>query len=154
MVFAVKYDSPQRGHDHMGMASMTSKEPPLPKLRVTYLSWTVASPQYVQHCSAEIDCDDNEPAGEADFDDRFGCRASERGAGNDALDFAGLRVTLSLGDSTREDEVFEIEDREVVIFEFVRGMGGYDVVERSNQVTELIDGELSHAIVLGEVECA
>lgn len=45
MVCAVKYDSPQREHDHMGMASMTSSAAPLPKLRVTYFNCGDPPPQ-------------------------------------------------------------------------------------------------------------
>ena len=110
MVWAEKYDSPQLGHDHMGMASMTSRAAPLPKLRVTCLSCTEALPQYAQWCSTEVDSDDDESAGETDFNDCFGRRTFERGAGNDALDFAGLSVALALSDLPREDDVFEIED--------------------------------------------
>ena len=38
IVFAVKYDSPQLGHDHSGTPSMTRRFAPLPKLRVTCFS--------------------------------------------------------------------------------------------------------------------
>ena len=46
MVCAEKYDSPQFGHDHMGMASTTINAAPLSKLRVTCLRWTVSLPQW------------------------------------------------------------------------------------------------------------
>ncbi len=48
IVFAVKYDSPQLGHDHNGTPSMTRRLAPLPKLRVTCFSWIALLPQYVQ----------------------------------------------------------------------------------------------------------
>lgn len=66
MVCAVKYDSPQREQDHMGIPSMTMSAAPLPKLRVTYLA-----PQWAHRRSAEVDSDDDELAFEADFDDDF-----------------------------------------------------------------------------------
>ncbi len=44
-VWAEKYDSPQLGHDHWGIDSMTSKPDDLPKLRVTYLICTAELPQ-------------------------------------------------------------------------------------------------------------
>ena len=52
----------------------------------------------VHWCSIEIGGDDNEPAG------------------NDTLDFTGFCVALTLFDSPREDDVFEIENGEVFIF--------------------------------------
>ncbi|MDQ3565026.1 MAG: hypothetical protein M3436_13090 [Pseudomonadota bacterium] len=42
-------------------------------------------------------------------------RVIERETADDTLDLAGLAVALAVGDFTREDDVFEIEDREVVI---------------------------------------
>ena len=73
-------------------------------------------PQYAHWCSIEIGGDDNEPAGNADFDDCFSRCPVERDAGNDTLDFTGFRVALTLFDSPREDDVFEIENGEVFIF--------------------------------------
>ena len=75
-----------------------------------------ALPQCAQWLSTEVDSDDDELAGEADLDDRFTGRAVECDAGDDILDFVGLRVALTLGDSPCEDDVFEIKDGEVVIF--------------------------------------
>ena len=46
----------------------------------------------------------------ADFDDDFCGRAVERDARNDALDFAGLGVALTLLDLPREDDVLDVED--------------------------------------------
>ena len=102
---------------------MTSNAAPLPKLRVTCFSCTSALPQWAQRCSTGVDSDDDELAGEADLDDCFGDRPVERDTGDDTFDFAGSRVALPLGDLPCEDDVFEIEDREVVIFEFFGGMG-------------------------------
>ncbi len=108
MVCAEKYDSPQLGHDHMGIASMTSKAAPFPKLRVTCFNCADALPQQAHWFSTEVGSDDDEPAGEADFDDCFRGRTVERGACDDALDFARLSVALPLGDLPREDDIFEI----------------------------------------------
>ena len=110
MVCAVKYDSPQREQDHMGMPSMTSSAPPLPKLRVTYFSCGDPPPQRAHCRSAEIDSDDDEPAAKADFDDDFGGRAIEGDARDDALDVARLGVALALFDLSCEDDVLEVED--------------------------------------------
>jgi hypothetical protein len=57
--------------------------------------------------SAEVDSDVDELAAEADFDDGFCERVVERLACDDALDFAGLDVTLTLLDLLREDDVLK-----------------------------------------------
>ena len=100
----------------MGMPSITSKAAPLPKLRVTCLSCNDELPQWTHRCSTEVGSDDNELTGEADFDDGLGRCSVEGDSGNDAFDLAGLRIALAFDDLAREDDVFEIEDREVVIF--------------------------------------
>lgn len=51
------------------MASMTSKAAAFPKLRVTCLICTEELPQWAQRWLEDIDRDDDEFAGEADFDD-------------------------------------------------------------------------------------
>ena len=51
-----------------------------------------------------------------DFYDCFSRGPVERDAGNDTLDFTGLRVALTFFDSPRKDDIFEIEDGEVFIF--------------------------------------
>jgi len=95
----------------------------LPKLRVTYLSCGEPAPQCAHRRSAEVDSDDDELAAKADFDDDFCGRTVERDARDDAFDFAGLGVALALRDLPREDDVLEVEDREVVIFKFFGGVG-------------------------------
>ena len=92
---------------------MTSSAAPLPKLRVTYFSCGELAPQCAQCRSAEVGSDDDDLCG----------GAGERDAGDDALDFAGFDVALTLRDLPREDDVFEIEDGEVVIFKLFGGMG-------------------------------
>lgn len=103
----------------MGMLSMTRSAAPLPKLRVT-LSCSEPAPPCAHCRSAEVGSDDDKLAAEADFDDDFRDRAVERDAGDDALDFAGFDIALAVRDLPSEDEVFEIEDREVVIFKLSR----------------------------------
>lgn len=66
---------------------------------------------------------------------------------DDVLDFARAAVALVLDDFAREDDVFEVEDGEVVIFKFVRGVGCNDLAERTNQVAELRDRHLGHGAV-------
>ena len=95
----------------------------MPKLRVTCLSWIVLLPQCAHWCSRDVDSDDDELASEADFDNCFGCRAVERDASDDALDFPRLGVALAFDDFARKDDIFEIEDVEVVIFKFFGCMG-------------------------------
>ena len=102
---------------------MTSKAAPLPKLRVTCLSRIDVLPQWAQWCSTDVDGDDDEPTGKADFDDCFGGLTVERDAGDNAFDFTGLSVALALSDCPREDDIFKIEDGEVVIFKFFGGVG-------------------------------
>ena len=115
IVCAVKYDSPQLRHDHMGINSITSSAAPFPKLRVTCFRCNALLPQCAHFCSTEVGSDDDELAGEADFDDGFGRSAAERDAGDDTFDFTGLGVALTLNNLARKDDVFEVEDSEVVI---------------------------------------
>lgn len=44
-------------------------------------------------------------------------------AGDDALDFAGLGVALTFNDLPHEDDVFEINDCETVVFELLSRVG-------------------------------
>jgi len=129
MVWAVKYDSPQWGHDHMGIPSTTSNDVSLPKLRVTRRRCTPARPQEAHTPLDEIDRDDVENAREADFDDRFGLAVIKRAASDDDFDFMRLTVFLALNDTAREDDVFEIKDCEVFIFQFSSGVKGHDIVQ-------------------------
>ena len=115
IVSALKYDSPQLGHDHIGIDSITSSAAPFPKLRVTCFSCNAPLPQCAHFCSTEVGSDDDKLATEADFNDGFGGSAVERDSCNDAVDFTGLGVVLALDDLAREDDVFEVEDSEVVI---------------------------------------
>ncbi len=77
-------------------------------------------------------------------DDLSGC-SIKGSALDDVLRFAGAAITLALDDLAREDDVFEIKDGEVVIFKFVRGMGGDGIAERSDQLAKVGDGHLGHA---------
>ena len=102
---------------------MTISAAPLSKLRVTCLSCTAPLPQCAQYCSAGICSNDDEFAGEADFDDCFGKASVKRDAFNDALDFVRLSVALAGNDLPREDDVFEVEDSEVVIIKLFGCVG-------------------------------
>ncbi len=139
MVCAVKYDSPQAEHDHMGMRSMTKRSAPLPKLRVTYFNCGLALPQFAHDFSAEVDGDDDELPARADFGDDFAGEAFEGSAADDVLRFPRGAVSLALDDCAREDDAFEIENAEVVIFKFVRGVRGDYIAERPNQMAKLRD---------------
>jgi len=63
-----------------------------------------------------------------DFDDRFGLAIFERPASDDDFGLVRLTVFLALNDTAREDDVFEIKDCEVFIFQFSDGVKGYDIV--------------------------
>ena len=62
----------------------------------------------------EVDGDDEERARVADG---FRFTPIECPAAGDVFDFAGFGVSLSLDNLAREDNIFEADDREVVIFE-------------------------------------
>ena len=95
----------------------------MPKLRVTCFSWAALLPQLAQWCSTEVDGDDKEPAGCANFDDCLGRCAFKGNTGDDALAFAGLRIALPVADLPCKDDVFKIEDSELVIFKLFSGVG-------------------------------
>jgi len=91
-------------------------------VRVTFLSCTPARPQEAQRCLEEVDRDDVERTRRPELDDGFGF-APIKGAPLDE-DFGLTRsaIFLALDDAAREDDVFEIKDREVVIFQFFGGV--------------------------------
>ena len=95
----------------------------------------------------EIDGDDKEPTCVTNFRDDFTGSAIKGPALDDVLRFAGAAIALSFDDLAREDDVFEVKDREVVIFKFVRSVGGYNVTECPDQLAKVGDGHLSHARV-------
>lgn len=124
---------------------MTSRLAPRPKLRVTFRSCTPFRPQLAQHDSSdEVNGDDNELAGGTKLDDCLGRCTGEGGAGYDAFDFPGLSVALPLDDFAREEDAFEVEDREIVIVKFLRGMNGDDVVQGTNEVSKLANSWMLH----------
>ena len=98
----------------------------------------------------EVDRDDIENARRADLDDCFGFAVIERAAADDGFGFPGFAIFLSLDDTPGEDDIFEIEDRKVVIFQFFSGMKGYDVAQRPNPVSNSGDGRLRHPAILRE----
>ena len=79
------------------------------------------------------------------FRDDFSGTAVEGVALDDVLRFAGDAIALAFCDLSREDDVFEVKDREVVIFKLICSMGGYDVAERSDQLSEVGNGHQCHA---------
>jgi hypothetical protein len=104
------------------MPSITSSSAPAPKLRVRYFVWTFLLLQRAHPLSTDVDSDDDKLAAAADLGDDFAGSAFERGALNDVLCFTGRTVSLAFDDLPREDDVLKVEDEEVVIFKFVRGM--------------------------------
>jgi hypothetical protein len=97
----------------------------------------------------DVDGDDEEFAGTVDFGNDFSGSTVERAALDDVLGLTRGAVSLAFDDLAREDDVFEVKDGEVVIFEFVRCMGGNGVAERSDQLAKVGDGHLGHARVYG-----
>ena len=83
----------------------------------------------------------------ANFRDDFSGAADEGAALDDVLRFAGDAITLTFCDLSSEDDVFEVKDREVVIFKLFRSVGGNDVAERSDQLPEVGNGRQCHAQV-------
>ena len=149
-VCAVKYDSLQCGHDHTGMPSITSSDGPRPKLRVTSRCCTPARPHAAQRSLGVVARDDEEIPIRGNLDDRFGGGIAEGVASDDIFDFARLPVALALDDRACEDNVFEIEDGEVVIIKFLRCVDRHGIVQGTDQITEPVDGSLGHICILSE----
>lgn len=122
IVCAVKYDSPQRGQDHIGIPSTTRRVGPVPKVRATRRSRAPARPQEAHRDLNEVDRDDIEDARAVDLDNRFAFAVIENLSSDDGLGFARFTIFLALSDAAREEDIFEIEDREVVIFQFFGGV--------------------------------
>ena len=101
----------------MGIRSTTRRFRPPPNVRATRLSWTPARPQEAQTCLDAVDRDDIECARGTDFDDRLGLAAIEGIASDDDFDFACFAIPLTRDDASSEEDAFEIEDREVFIFQ-------------------------------------
>ena len=111
------------------MFSTTRSEGPRPKLRVTRRSCTPGRPHEAHSMLDKGDGDDEEVAKRAELDDCFSLEPFDRDAAGDVLAFARLAVALALDDFANEEDVFEIEDREIVIVKFFRSMNGHDVVQ-------------------------
>jgi hypothetical protein len=124
----VKYDSPQWGHDHKGIPSITISDGPRPKLRVTSRRCTPVRPHAAQRGLVTIDGDGEEIALRGDLNDRLRWDTAEGGASDDIFDFTRLPVALALNDCAREDDVFEIEDGEIVIFKFLRRVDRHGII--------------------------
>ena len=83
----------------------------------------------------------------ANFCNDFSGVAVEGVTLDEVLRFTGDAITLAFCDLSREDDVFEVKDREVVICKFIRGMVGHNVAECSDQLSEVGNGHQSHAQV-------
>ena len=66
----------------------------------------------------DIDGDDEEPTSVTDLGDDFGGGTIKRPAFDDVPRFTGVTFALALDDLAREDDVFEVEDRGDIIFEY------------------------------------
>lgn len=101
----------------------------------------------------DIGCDDDKLTREADFDDGLCGAAVERFTANDEFAFSRFGVALALDDLTGKDDVFEVNDREVVIVKFLCGMRGYDIVLWTNQSAKLRDQLTAHSLIVGCEVC-
>jgi len=132
------------------MPSITSSDGPRPKLRVTSRRCTPVRPHAAQRRLGTVDGDGEEIAVRGDLNDCFRRDIAEGVASDDIFDFARLPVALALDDRAREDNAFEIEDGEIVIFKFLRRVDGHGIVQGTDQITEPIDGSLGHIRILSE----
>ena len=106
----------------MGMPSITKRDLPRPKLRVTFLSSTPGLAHDAQTRLDTVDSDDEEGANLVEFDNCFCCSAFDRVTTDNELDLLRFTVALAFGDFASEDDGFKVKDREVVIVKFLRGM--------------------------------
>ena len=97
-----------------------------------------------------VDRDNEESSVRRNFDDRFGRDVEESLPSDDIFDFARLPVALALDDRAREDNVFEIEDGEVVIVKFLRRVDRHGIVQRTDQITNPLNSSLGHIGILAE----
>lgn len=124
----MKYDSPQWGHDHKGIFSITMRDGPRPKLRVTSRRCTPARLHAAQRRLLAVDGEGEEVAIRGDLNGCFCWGTAERLAADGIFDFARLPVALAFDDCAGEDNVLEIEDGEIVIFKFLRCVDGESIV--------------------------
>ena len=106
----------------MGMPSITNRDAPRPKLRVTFRSSTPVFAHDAQTILDKVDGDNEESANLVELDDCFRCSALDRVTADNELDLSRFTVALALGDFPGEEDGFEIKDREVVIVKFFRSM--------------------------------
>ena len=113
----------------MGMFSITRSEEPRPELRVTLRSCTPGWPHEAQSISDKVDCDDEEIAEWAELDACLGLEFADCGAADDEFALVRLVVALALDDFAGEKDIFEIEDRKVVIVKFFYSVDEHNVVQ-------------------------
>jgi len=69
-----------------------------------------------------VDRDDEEGSVRRNFDNRFGRNGTERLPSDNIFRLARFPIALAFDNRTREDNVFEIENRKVVIIKFLHRM--------------------------------
>lgn len=106
----------------MGMPSITKRDAPWPKLRVTFRSSTPGLAHDAQTRLDKVDSDDEESANLVEFDDCFRWAPFDRVTADDEFDLTRFTVALAFGDLACEEDGFEIENREFVIVKFFRSM--------------------------------
>jgi hypothetical protein len=96
------------------MSSITTRLGPLPNVRVTSLIAMLPAPQFA-HRSDHVDGDEDESASDAALGNRFCAATIARAPTDDVLDFLRFPVARPPDDRAREDDVFEVDEREAVI---------------------------------------
>ncbi len=92
---------------------------PRPKLRVTSRRCTPVRLHEAQRGLVTVDGEGEEIAVRGDLNGGFRWDTAECVASDDIFDLPRLPVALAFDDCACEDNVFEIEDGEIVIFKFL-----------------------------------
>ena len=127
---------------------MTKSDLPSPKVRVTRRDCTPERPHDAQSELDMIDSDEEERARRADLYDRLGGGAFEGEAADDNLRFPGVSISLALDDAPGEDDIFKVEDREIVILKLISSVNRHDIVQSTNQIADAGNGQLRHAFIV------
>ena len=135
---------------------MSRRVDPRPKLRVTVRTSAPGWPHATQTEPRldTVDGDNKEGAGKAELDDRFGFDAFKRDTADDELDFTCFSVALAGNDFAREEDIFEVKDREVVIVKFFRGVERHCIVQGANAFANSADCQSHARIVVDDSQSA
>lgn len=126
------------------MFSMMSRSAPRPKLLVTCRKDTPRLAQKAQVSFAVDGDEDRAPNGIDLCDDaREGVREGD--ASDEVLLLPRPAVDLAFDDFAREDDTFEVEDFEFVIFKLLGGVGGDHISTLPDEIAEVRQGPINHS---------